>query len=131
MINATINLYKQAYSGLTKNIWLLSAVILINRSGTMVLAFLTLYSKHLGFSIAQGGWVVAIYGLGSVVGAYVGGKLSDNFGFYRMQFVALFSGGIMFIVLGQMSSYVSICICTFVLSLVNESFRPANATAIA
>src|SRR6188474_2101251 len=106
MINATINLYKQAYSGLTKNIWLLSAVILINRSGTMVLAFLTLYSKHLGFSIAQGGWVVAIYGLGSVVGAYVGGKLSDNFGFYKMQFVALFSGGIMFIVLGQMSSYV-------------------------
>jgi predicted MFS family arabinose efflux permease len=131
MINATINLYKLAYSGLTRNIWLLAAVILINRSGTMVLAFLTLYSKHLGFSISQGGWVVAIYGLGSVVGAYIGGKLSDNFGFYRMQFTALFLGGILFIVLGQMSSYVSICICTFILSLVNESFRPANATAIA
>jgi predicted MFS family arabinose efflux permease len=131
MINATINLYKQAYSGLTRNIWLLAAVILINRSGTMVLAFLTLYSKNLVISISQGGWVVAIYGLGSVVGAYIGGKLSDNFGFYRMQFTALFLGGIMFIVLGQMSNYVSICICTFILSLVNESFRPANATAIA
>lgn len=131
MINATINLYKQAYSGLTKNIWLLSIVILVNRSGTMVLAFLTLYSKELGFSIAQGGWVVAVYGLGSVVGAYLGGKLSDSIGFYRMQFAALFLGGIMFIVLGQVKGYVSICICTFILSLVNESFRPANATAIA
>ncbi len=131
MLNATVNLYKQAYSGLTKNIWLLSAVMLVNRSGTMVLAFLTLYSKHLGFTIAQGGWIVAIYGLGSVLGAYLGGKLSDRFGFYRVQFGALFCGGILFIVLGQMNNYWSICLCTFVLSMVNESFRPANATAIA
>lgn len=29
-----------------------------------------------------------------------------------------------------MRSYESICICTFFLSMVNESFRPANATAI-
>ncbi len=131
MLHATVNLYKQAYSGLTKNIWLLSAVMLVNRSGTMVLAFLTLYSKQLGFTLSQGGWIVAIYGLGSVAGAYIGGKLSDRFGFYRIQFAALFFGGILFIVLGQMDSYISICICTFVLSLVNESFRPANATAIA
>lgn len=131
MINATINLYKQAYSGLTRNIWLLSIVMLVNRSGTMVLAFLTLYSKHRGYSIEQGGWVVAIYGIGSMLGAFIGGKLSDSFGFYRIQFLALFCGGIMFIVLGQMNSYLSICICTFFLSMVNESFRPANATAIA
>ncbi len=131
MLSATVNLYRQAYSGLTKNIWLLAAVMLVNRSGTMVLAFLTLYSKHLGFSIAQGGWVVGLYGLGSVVGAYLGGKLSDRFGFYKIQFGALFFGGFLFIVLGQMNSYGSICACTFVLSMVNESFRPANATAIA
>lgn len=131
MINATINLYKQAYKGLTRNIWLLSIVMLINRSGTMVLAFLTLYNKELGYTIEQGGWVVAIYGIGAFVGAFIGGKLSDTFGFYKIQFGALFFGGILFIVLGQMNSYLSICICTFVLSMVNESFRPANASAIA
>jgi predicted MFS family arabinose efflux permease len=37
----------------------------------------------------------------------------------------------MFLVLGQMNSYSAIIICTFILSMVNESFRPANATAIA
>ncbi len=131
MINATINLYKQAYSGLTRKIWLLSAVMLINRSGTMVLAFLTLYCKQLGYSMQEGGWVVAIYGIGSVAGAFIGGKLSDTFGFYKIQFGALFFGGILFIILGQMNSYISICICTFVLSLVNEAFRPANVSAIA
>lgn len=131
MLNTTIQLYKKAFSGLSRPIWLLSLVMLINRSGTMVLAFLTLYSKHLGYTTEQGGWVVAIYGIGSVVGALIGGKLSDKFGFYKLQFAALFLGGIFFMLLGQMGSYASICICTFFLSMINESFRPANATAIA
>ena len=131
MITRTINLYKNAYSGLTDKIWLLSIVMLINRCGTMVLAFMTLYCNHLGFTVKQGGLVVAIYGIGAGVGALIGGKISDRFGFYYVQFAALFSGGIMFIVLGQMTTYLSICVCTFFLSLVNESFRPANATAIA
>ncbi len=130
MLQATAQLYKKAYTGLTRNIWLLSMVMLINRSGTMVLAFLTLYSKSRGYTIEEGGWVVAIYGVGSFVGAFIGGKLSDAFGFYKIQFGALFFGGLLFIVLGQMDSYVSICICTFVLSMVNEMFRPANASAI-
>jgi predicted MFS family arabinose efflux permease len=97
----------------------------------MVLAFMTLYCTHLGFSVKQAGMVVAIYGLGSIAGAFIGGKISDRFGFYNTQFLALFFGGVLFIVLGQMESFISICICTFFLSLVNESFRPANATAIA
>ena len=130
MINATVQLYKDSYAGVTKRIWLLGTVMLINRSGTMVLAFMTLYCKHLGFSIQQGGFVVAVYGIGAVAGAYLGGKISDTFGFYFTQFAALFFGGILFIVLGQMRSYEAICICTFFLSMVNESFRPANATAI-
>ncbi|MFZ1528538.1 MAG: MFS transporter [Ferruginibacter sp.] len=131
MIAAAKDLYKNAYSGLTRRIWLLSVVMLINRSGTMVLAFMTLYCTHLGYSIEQGGMVVAIYGVGSVAGALLGGKISDAIGFYYVQFGALFLGGIMFIVLGQMQSYSSICIVTFLLSMVNEAFRPANSTAIA
>jgi predicted MFS family arabinose efflux permease len=131
VITATINLYQQAYTGLTRRIWLLSIVMLINRIGTMVLAFMTLYCSHLGFTIEQGGLVVGIYGIGAVTGAFLGGKISDRFGFYYTQFTALFFGGILFILLGQMTSYLSICVCTFFLSTVNESFRPANATAIA
>lgn len=131
MITPTIRLYKNAYNGLSRRIWLLSIVMLINRSGTMVLAFMTLYCKYLGYTTKQGGFVVAIYGIGSVAGAFLGGKITDKFGFYYNQFISLFFGGILFITLGQMRSYESICICTFFLSMVNESFRPANAAAIA
>ncbi len=131
MINTTINLYKNAYAGLSRKMWLLAIVMLINRSGTIVLAFMTLYCTHIGYTMQQGGWVVAIYGMGSLAGAFAGGKISDRFGFYYTQFFSLLCGGILFIVLGQMKSYSAICICTFFLSFVNESFRPANATAIA
>jgi predicted MFS family arabinose efflux permease len=111
--------------------WLLAVVMLINRSGTMVLPFMTLYCRHIGYSTKQAGFVVAMYGIGSLVGAFMGGKISDRFGFYKTQFLTLFCGGILFISLGQMNTYLSICICTFFLSMVNEAFRPANATAIA
>jgi predicted MFS family arabinose efflux permease len=131
MFTSTINLYKNAYSGLSKRIWLLAIVMLINRSGTMVIAFMTLYCSKLGFTPSQGGMVVAIYGLGSLVGAFFGGRLSDKVGFYYVQFISLLCGGLLFLLLGQMTTYSSICVCTFFLSLVNESFRPANASAIA
>jgi predicted MFS family arabinose efflux permease len=131
MLTATINLYKNAYTGVNRRMWLLAVVMLINRSGTMVLPFMTLYCKHIGYSTKQAGYVVAIYGIGSLIGAFIGGKISDRFGFYYTQFFALLCGGILFLTLGQMNTYFSICVCTFFLSMVNESFRPANATAIA
>lgn len=97
----------------------------------MVLAFMTLYCHHLGFTLKQGGVVVAIYGLGAVAGAFIGGRIADLYGFRYTQLSALFFGGILFIVLGKMTTYTGICIVTFFLSMVNESFRPANASAVA
>ncbi|MEP7237232.1 MAG: MFS transporter [Ferruginibacter sp.] len=131
MLSATVNLYRNAYTGLNRRMWLLAVVMLINRCGTMVLPFMTLYCRHIGYTTRQAGFVVAIYGVGSLVGAFLGGKISDRFGFYYTQFCSLCCGGILFITLGQMNTYFSICVCTFFLSMVNESFRPANATAIA
>lgn len=131
MLSATANLYRNAYTGLNRRMWLLAVVMLINRSGTMVLPFMTLYCKQIGYSTKQAGYVVAVYGIGSMAGAFLGGRISDRFGFYYTQFFSLFCGGVLFVTLGQMNSFISICICTFFLSMVNESFRPANATAIA
>jgi len=132
MISKTIELYKSAYKGLSPATWWLSLVMFVNRSGTMVLPFLTIYlTQHLHYSIAQAGWVMAIFGAGAIVGALIGGKVSDKIGFRSVQLVTLTGGGIMFMVLGQMKSFPLICICTFVLSLINEAFRPANSSAIA
>lgn len=127
-----VRIYKNAYSGLSPATWWLSLVMLINRSGTMVVPFMTLYmTRALHYNIAQAGIVMAIFGAGAVCGGLLGGRLTDKFGFYNVQLSALLAGGSMFLVLGQMTSYTAICICTFFLAVLNESFRPANSAAIA
>jgi predicted MFS family arabinose efflux permease len=132
MITQTISLYKKAYHGLSRSTWWLALVMLINRSGTMVVPFMTMYlTQHLGVSISKAGFVMSLFGLGAIVGALIGGKLTDKVGYYYIQIVTLTGGGIMFIVLGQMHSYAAICLCTFFLAMVNEAFRPANSVAVA
>lgn len=133
MFLPVISLYKQAYSGLTRATWLLSTVMLVNRAGTMVVPFMTIYltSPKMGYSIAQAGLVMGLFGLGAICGGFLGGRLTDRWGFHRVQLMALSGGGIFFIVLGQVRSYPLICLFTFLLSAVNDAFRPANSTAIA
>jgi predicted MFS family arabinose efflux permease len=132
VLSYPINLYKKAYSGLSKESWYLSFVMLINRSGTMVVPFLTIYcTQKLNFSIIEAGLIMAIFGLGSVFGAFFGGKFTDKIGFYYLQIGALLSGGLMFFIISFLETFWSLGIGTFILSMCNESFRPANATAIA
>ena len=133
MIRYTAEIYRNAYSGLSRNTWLLSFIMLINRSGTMVIPFMTLYltSPSMGYSVGQAGIVFGLFGLGSFCGAYFGGRLTDKIGYYPVQLFTLTGGGLLFMLLGQMKSYGWICFVTYILSFVNEAFRPANSTAIA
>jgi predicted MFS family arabinose efflux permease len=125
--------YQNAYSGLSRSTWLLSLVMLVNRSGTMVVPFMTLYltSPKMGYSIGQAGFIFGLFGLGAFSGAFFGGKLTDKIGFYPVQLITLCGGGLLFFVLGEMKNYPMICLFTYLLSFVNEAFRPANSTAIA
>jgi predicted MFS family arabinose efflux permease len=99
----------------------------------MVIPFMTLYltSPEMGYSIKEAGVVFGLFGAGAFCGAWFGGKLTDKTGFYRVQIFTLAGGGILFMVVGQMKTYPLICLFTFLLSFVNEAFRPANSTAIA
>src|SRR4030095_607276 len=87
MLTPVFATYKNAYSGLSRSTWLLSIVMLINRSGTMVVPFLTLYLISMGYSVAEAGFVFAFFGLGAFSGAFVGGKLTDKIGFYPVQII--------------------------------------------
>ena len=133
MLVRTLSLYRHAYSGLSRSTWLLSFVMLVNRSGTMVIPFMSIYltQPKMGYSIGQAGIVMGLFGLGAVCGGLIGGSLTDKWGFYPVQMITLTGGGILFMVLGQMQRFPLICLFTFLLSVVNDAFRPANSTAIA
>jgi len=132
MLTSFFQLYKNAYTGLSRNSWYLSIVMLINRSGTMVVPYMSIYCiQQLHFTVIQAGIVMALFGAGAISGSFVGGKLTDKIGFYDLQVVALLSGGVFFIITGYLHTFPTLCVGTFVLSFCNESVRPANSTAIA
>jgi MFS family permease len=124
--------YRASFANLPKAAWLLSMVVLVNRSGSMVLFFMSLYmTSELGFSVPEAGKIISIYGVGSLAGAFLGGWLSDRWGTSRVQVLSLFFSGIGYITLQFMSTFFSIGLTFFLLGVAAESFRPANATAVA
>lgn len=132
MLHRTISLYRESFAGLRPEVWYLSLVLLINRAGAMVIPFLTIYlTSKRGFSLADAGLIMSSFGLGSVVGSYVGGWITDKFGFYRVQQLTLIGSGLLFWVLGQQTTFWGMSIGIFVLSMVTDAFRPANQAALA
>lgn len=132
MFQRISTLYKNAYGGIPREIWLLAVVMLINRSGTMVVPLLSIYlTQALHFSLIDAGLVVSCAGAGGILGIYFGGKLTDKIGHYYVQIGSLVLGGLLFFVLMQMRSFEALSITSFVLSLLGEAFRPANSTSVA
>ena len=126
-----LNLIKNAYGGLDRTMWLLALIQFINRSGTMVVVFLSVYLKDdLGFSLGQVGTVMALFGAGSITGTFFGGRLIDKIGFYRIMFFSLFFGGLAFILVGWVRSFAVLAVAMFFLSAISECFRPANLAAM-
>ncbi len=98
----------------------------------MVIPFMTIYcTQKLHFTVPQAGYILGLFGLGSILGAFIGGRITDRYGFYYVQVIALIAGGLLFFLLGFQKTFISISICSFVLSMCNDSFRPANSAAIA
>ncbi len=125
------NSYINTFKGLSREVWWLALITLINRAGTMVIPFLSLYlTKDLEFSLANVGWVMTAFGLGSVVGSYIGGKLTDQFGFYRVMIISLFLTGVFFIGLQYLNTFLELCIGIFLVMTVADSFRPAIYVAM-
>ncbi len=132
MLTRTVHLYRNSFHGLTRDMWLLSLVTFINRAGTMVIPFMTVYlTQELQFSKWQAGLVMSFFGVGSILGTMAGGKLSDRHGYYPVMFWSLFATGFMFLLLMFMHSFWSISITIFFLSIIGEAFRPANTSSVA
>lgn len=132
MIQKVIHSYRASFSGLSRETWLLSVVMLINRAGTMAVPFMSLYvTVKLGRSLAEAGLILTLFGAGSVCGALLGGFLTDRVGFRWVQIVSAISSGFMFILYGFVKDFTTLCFLTVLLSLVADALRPANHAAIA
>jgi predicted MFS family arabinose efflux permease len=120
-----------SFTGLSKEVWWLSLITLINRAGTMVIPFLSLYlTKGLGYTLSDVGWVMTSFGLGSVVGSWLGGKLTDRFGAYKIMVFSLMLSGVFFVLLQYLESFWFMCGGVFLVLAAADLFRPAMFVAL-
>ncbi|WP_379965427.1 MFS transporter [Epilithonimonas sp. UC225_85] len=125
------NSYIKTFKGLSREAWMLSIVMLINRSGSMVLPFLGVYmTDHLKFSLENAGLVLSFYGIGSVLGSWLGGFLTDKFGEYYVQSWSLFLSAPIFLIIPFFPSVEMMAFLIFLQSTISDTFRPANSVAI-
>lgn len=127
-----LNIYKKAFSGLSPKVWVLSFAMLINRSGSMVLLFTSLYlTKELHYSLADAGWVMSLYGVGSILGSYTGGWLTDKGNFYDIMISSLIICACVLTMMIFVTSLTGIACIIFLYAFTADIFRPANSSAIA
>ncbi|TVZ25642.1 putative MFS family arabinose efflux permease [Gillisia sp. Hel_I_86] len=123
--------YVDSFSDLRREVWLLALITFINRAGTMVIPFLSLYlTKSRGFSLEEVGWILTFFGLGSVTGSWLGGKLVDSIGHYKTMAGSLLISSVLFVLLQFPSSFWGICLGIFLVMAAADIFRPAVFVAI-
>lgn len=130
-MNRYFQTYLNSYRGISQPSWMLALVMLINRVGAMVLPFLGIYmTDSLGFTLSQTGIVLSCFGIGAMVGSALGGWLTDKQGHFNVQVVSFFLSVPMFLLLPQFQTPVTLALGVFALSVITETFRPANSVSI-
>jgi predicted MFS family arabinose efflux permease len=126
MLKTAFQRYINNFKGFSREIWILTIITFINRAGTMVLPFLSKYLKEdLQFTYGEVGWIMVAFGFGSMLGSWLGGKLSDKIGFYKVMVFSLFSSGLFFFILQFITSFWGLCIGMFSIMTLADMFRPA------
>ncbi len=126
MFKTAFHNYINNFKGFRREIWILALITFINRAGTMVLPFLSKYLKeNLHFTYGEVGWIMVSFGIGSMLGSWLGGKLSDKIGFYKIMVFSLFTSGVLFFLLQYITSFWGLCIGVFTIMSIADMFRPA------
>ncbi|WP_291135004.1 MDR family MFS transporter [Flavobacterium sp. UBA7663] len=126
MLKRAFHKYIDNFRGFSREIWILTLITFINRAGTMVLPFLSKYLREdLDFSYNEVKWILISFGLGSIVGSWLGGKLSDKIGFYKIMIFSLMTSGIAFFGLQFVTSFEGLLVAMFFIMVVADMFRPA------
>lgn len=131
MIRRVAAQYRRAFSGLPAQVWYLAFVVLVNRAGSMVLPFLSLYVvEGLGMDDYYAGWMLFVYGIGSCSGSFVGGLVSDKLGPFRVQIFSLLLSGLGYCLMSTATSFWMLASIVIATSFFADAFRPANGASI-
>ncbi len=122
---------KENLRALPRGAWILFFGTFLNKFGTFVLPFLTIYMTRLGYTAPQAGLAIAAYGSGTLCACFLGGHLADRFGRKRTIVFSMFSGSLVMLSLSQARSLPSIILFSGLAGLTGELYRPAGSALLA
>lgn len=112
--------------------WLLLVGMWVNRIGSFVLPFLSLYlSESEGLASEEVALVLGAWGAGTLLSALLGGSLADRLGRKPTMMLSLCGGAIALAALGNVHGSLALSGAAFALGALGELYRPAVAAAIA
>lgn len=130
-ISKSLTLYKASYSGHAREVWALAMLSFINRMGTMVIPFLSVYLiTELGYSLSDAGFLMGAFGVGALGGTFLGGKLSDRIGPVKVILISLFASGGMLVSLQFAETFNEFLILILLTAFFGEAYRPAMSAAV-
>lgn len=110
--------------------WILFFGTFLNKFGTFVLPFLTLYLRRQGYTIADAGVAIGAYGAGNLSASLIGGFLADTIGRRKTIVLSMFSGAGAMLLLSQAHSLPAIIVFTALVGFTGELYRPASSALL-
>jgi MFS family permease len=121
----------QSLKALPRAAWFLFLGTFINRFGSFVIPFLTIYVRERGFTSRDAGLALTAYGLGHFVAALAGGYLTDRIGRRKTIVLSMFSSAASMLLLSQADSLFAIVTLTALTGMTTELYRPASSALLA
>lgn len=120
------------YLNLPRSVHILCLGSFINRAGTFVVIFLTLYLKtELGLGVTFATSTMGLFGVGAIAAALIGGQLADQIGRRTVMLTALFGGAVILVAFSFVTVPWLIMLMVLAFALVAEMYRPAASAMIA
>lgn len=132
MFSSAKQYYKNVLIGFPQAFWYLWVGTLINRSGTVIVPFFSIYlTTQRGISVGVATLIVSLYGVGSFGSSLSGGFLADRLGRRTTMMISLFSTSVAMLLLGLAQSLISIALLAILVGFATDLYRPAVSAAIA
>lgn len=115
---------------LPRAFWVLFVGTFINRFGTFVWPFLTIYLTRQGHSLMAVSWAVSAFGLGAFTGSTLGGWMSDHLGRRNTIVLGTFASAFFVMLLYAATALPAIIVCTALTGLAVGTYHPASSALL-
>lgn len=126
-LSSAIRIYFKNYAGIEKECWQRIFLTFLNDATAGFCFFLSLYFVEiLHLSVTESGIILSFYGLGTVVGGSLSGKLSDHFNPRYISIYSLLLKAVTFFILIKIKLIYMLILNVFILGITTYGFKTSN-----